>query len=257
VPTIIAGPSALTVNEGQSATFTVSASGAGALNYQWRRGSTDIPGATTPTYGIAAAAASDDNASFTVVVSDAAGSVASAPASLTVRYLPRFTSQPAAVLVATGGRATFSAVAAGNPPPSLQWRRNGVNVAGATETSFSIPATSLTDSGAVYSVVASNALGSATSNGALLEVLDTPAIVRNPASVTVVAPAAATFTVLASGSPVLTYVWTYNGVDLANTNSPTVIFSPTAVSENGAILTVKVSNRVGTATTLPFTLNVH
>ena len=92
-------------------------------------------------------------------------------------------------------------MAAGNPPPALQWRRNGVNVAGATETSLAIPVTSLTDSGAIHSVVASNALGSATSNDALLEVLDPPAIVRNPASVTVIAPADATFTVIASGSP--------------------------------------------------------
>lgn len=80
----IAGqPLATTMTAGQSATFTVTATG-DALSYQWQRDGKDIAGATASSYVLNNVQASDDGASFTVVVRNSAGSVTSAAAVLKV-----------------------------------------------------------------------------------------------------------------------------------------------------------------------------
>ncbi|MBI5772005.1 MAG: immunoglobulin domain-containing protein [Verrucomicrobia bacterium] len=82
-PTITAHPQSQAVSAGQSVTFSVGASGSAPLNYQWKKGTTDIAGATLATYTIAAVATGDAG-SYSVVVTNAAGSAGSNAATLTV-----------------------------------------------------------------------------------------------------------------------------------------------------------------------------
>ena len=82
-PTITTQPSASAVSVGSAASFTVVASGASPLTYDWKKDGTSISGATNATYTIASAA-STAAGSYTVVVSNSAGSVTSTAASLTV-----------------------------------------------------------------------------------------------------------------------------------------------------------------------------
>lgn len=82
-PAITDQPDNLTVNAGQPATFQVSATGTPPLSYQWRKGANNIPGATSATYTIASTQTSDAG-NYQVVVSNAAGSVTSQVATLTV-----------------------------------------------------------------------------------------------------------------------------------------------------------------------------
>ncbi len=82
-PTITTQPSASAVSVGSAASFTVVASGSSPLTYDWKKDGTSISGATNATYTIASAATSDAG-SYTVVVSNSAGSVTSTAASLTV-----------------------------------------------------------------------------------------------------------------------------------------------------------------------------
>jgi Abnormal spindle-like microcephaly-assoc'd, ASPM-SPD-2-Hydin/Immunoglobulin I-set domain len=77
-------PTNRTVTVGQPATFSVIASGAPTLTYQWRRNGTSVRGATSATYTTAATTASDKGAQFTVVVENSTGSITSNAASLTV-----------------------------------------------------------------------------------------------------------------------------------------------------------------------------
>jgi hypothetical protein len=84
--------------------------------------------------------------------------------------LPTITTAPSSQTVTAGQTATFSVVAGGTGPFSYQWQRNGVDLAGATSTSYTTPATTTADSGAVYRVVVTNAAGSTTSAGATLTV---------------------------------------------------------------------------------------
>ena len=82
-PTITQHPTPSTVSVGQSASFSVTASGTAPLNYQWQKESMDIPGANQPTFSIASAQLADAG-NYRVIVSNSAGSIASSVASLTV-----------------------------------------------------------------------------------------------------------------------------------------------------------------------------
>src|SRR5205807_6654848 len=83
-PTITRQPASQTVSVGQTATFTVTAAGTAPLRYQWQKNGTAISGATAASYTTPATTAADNGDQFTVVVSNAAGSVTSNAASLTV-----------------------------------------------------------------------------------------------------------------------------------------------------------------------------
>jgi hypothetical protein len=82
-PAIVTQPADVTVGAGQTAMFSVVATGYMPLAYQWRRGGADIPGATQPSYALAATPA-DNGATFSVRVSNLYGAVTSREATLTV-----------------------------------------------------------------------------------------------------------------------------------------------------------------------------
>ena len=83
-PRITQHPASVTLLEGQSVTFTVIASGASPLRYQWRRNGVAIAGETAASYRFSAAKLSDSGASFDVVVTNTLGTATSNAAVLTV-----------------------------------------------------------------------------------------------------------------------------------------------------------------------------
>ncbi|MCP4366044.1 MAG: hypothetical protein GY800_12210, partial [Planctomycetes bacterium] len=70
-PDITTQPSDVTIFEGQTATFSVTATG-GSLNYQWQKDGDDIPGATSSSYTTPALAVADNGAQYRCVVSTTA-----------------------------------------------------------------------------------------------------------------------------------------------------------------------------------------
>jgi Glucose / Sorbosone dehydrogenase/Immunoglobulin domain len=84
LPFITSPPVSQTVSVGESATFTVTASGGQPLSYQWQKNGQAIPGATTPNLTINAVTVDDNGAQITVIVSNTFGTVVSAAATLTV-----------------------------------------------------------------------------------------------------------------------------------------------------------------------------
>jgi hypothetical protein len=84
LPSITTHPSSVTVSVGQSATFTVAATGAAPLSYQWQRNGVNISGATAASYTRSNAQLADSGSQFRCVVSNAAGSATSNAATLTV-----------------------------------------------------------------------------------------------------------------------------------------------------------------------------
>ncbi|WKL03690.1 immunoglobulin domain-containing protein [Paenibacillus amylolyticus] len=109
-PAITSQPSDQTVTEGQTATFTVTASGDSPLSYQWKKNGTDITGATSATLTITNAQKVDEG-SYTVEVTNTAGNVTSNAALLTVNpapVSPAITSQPSDQTVTEGQTATFT-----------------------------------------------------------------------------------------------------------------------------------------------------
>ena len=172
-PSITTQPQNVTVTEPTAATFTVTASGTAPLSYQWRRNGTNTGGATNASYTLTPTATSDSGATFDVVVSNSAGSVTSQAATLTVQAgatPPSITTQPQNVTVTEPTAATFTVTASGTAPLSYQWRRNGTNIGGATNASYTLTPTATSDSGATFDVVVSNSAGSVTSQAATLTV---------------------------------------------------------------------------------------
>ena len=78
---------------------------------------------------------------------------------------PLFTLQPAAQTVKLGTNVIFTASASGLPPPNFQWRLNGTNLSGATNSSYALAFVAATNTGN-YSVTASNFVGQAVSTNA-------------------------------------------------------------------------------------------
>jgi glucose/arabinose dehydrogenase len=89
---------------------------------------------------------------------------------------PRITTQPQSQTVTEGDRVTFEVAATGPGTLTYQWRRNGVNITGATGSSYTLDPATTDDNGAAFSVVVTNSAASVTSDPALLTVF--PAIPR-------------------------------------------------------------------------------
>src|SRR5580692_7589521 len=83
-PTITMQPANQSVTAGQTATFSVTATGTAPLTYQWQKNSANITGATAATYTTPATVSGDNGAQFDVVVSNAIGSQMSTMVTLTV-----------------------------------------------------------------------------------------------------------------------------------------------------------------------------
>src|SRR5207248_97980 len=117
-PSISTQPTSQTVSSGQTATFSVTATGTAPLAYQWKKNSVAISGATSSAYTTAATTSSDSGAQFTVVVSNAAGSATSSAAMLTVNAastLQITTAQLPGGAVAGTYSATLSATGGSTP----------------------------------------------------------------------------------------------------------------------------------------------
>jgi hypothetical protein len=117
------------------------------------------------------------------VVSNTAGTVTSVVATLTVNTAPTITTAPGNQTVTAGQTATFTAVAAGTAPLNYQWQKNGVNIAGATTTSYTTAVTTTADNDSTFDVVVSNTIGTVISAAATLTVNPpAPAIQVSPMS---------------------------------------------------------------------------
>jgi len=169
-PVILSPPVSVTVTIGQTVTFSVGASGNPEPTFQWKKNSIAIPGAQASSYTTPPITKEDQGARFAVLVVNRAGEVKSPDAVVTVQWLPEITTQPGSQAVTEGQTATFSVVSDGSPAPTYQWQKDHQDIGGATSSTYTTPATSLNDSGSVFTVKVTNALGTTTSQDATLTV---------------------------------------------------------------------------------------
>ena len=263
VPSITNQPASQTVTTGQTASFSVGASGTAPLSYQWQKNGSTIAGATSSSYTTPATLSSDNGAKFVVVVSNSAGTATSNQATLTVNAAataPSITTQPASQTVAVGQTATFSVMAAGTAPLSYQWQKNNANISGANSSTYTTPATSSADNGSTFLVIVSNSAGNATSNQVTLTVNATgtaPSITTQPANQTVSAGQTATFSVVATGTAPLSYQWQKNGVAITGATSSSFTTPVTTTADSGEQFRVVITNAFGSITSSVATLTVN
>jgi endonuclease/exonuclease/phosphatase family metal-dependent hydrolase len=167
-PTILTQPQSQTNSIGGLVEFTVAASGTAPLTYQWRFNTANLSGANTSSFTITNAQ-STNAGNYTVVITNAAGSVTSAIAVLTISSDLAINSQPQNLTVAVGENASFNVSASGAAPLHYQWRFNSSAISSATNSTYTRTNAQLADAGN-YTVVITNATGSVTSSVATLVV---------------------------------------------------------------------------------------
>src|SRR5581483_5320377 len=121
-PVLTNQPASLAVNAGTGAAFSAGASGSAPLVYQWQFNGTNLTNATNSSYSLLAVQASDAG-TYTVSVTNLAGSATSSNAILTVIVPPVITNQPASQTVNAGSDVTLTVGVSGSQPLSYQWQK--------------------------------------------------------------------------------------------------------------------------------------
>lgn len=252
--TITLQPVGASVASGASFTLRVAASGTAPITYQWKKDGASISGATTASYTVASAASSHAG-SYTVVVTNPAGSVTSNPAVISVGSAPTIVTHPLTQGFNSGSSVSLTVSATGLAPLSYQWYKNNTAISGATSATYTIASAQASDAGS-FKVTVTNAIGTVTSNTAVLALNIAPTITTQPTSLTVQVGLQATFTVVAAGTAPFTYQWKKDGTSISGATAPTYTISSATVSNAGAY-TVVVTNAAGSVTSSSATLTVQ
>jgi hypothetical protein len=172
-PVILAQPTNQTAVIYSTAVFTVVADGPAPLEYQWLFNDAPILAETNSSLALNVVLP-DQSGNYSVIVSNASGSVTSSNAVLTVIALPpSVTRQPTNVTAYIAQTVVFSIQATGTPILSYQWLFNGAPIPGRTGTILTLNNLQTTNAG-VYACIVSNAYGAATSSNAVLVVRTPP-----------------------------------------------------------------------------------
>ncbi len=268
-PVITTQPKAVSVAAGEKATFKVAATGSG-LTYQWQYknpkmsafATTGLAGNKTDTLSFTPSAAYD-GIQFRCIVTDKNGkSVTSSTALLTVLSELKITTQPKAVSVSAGEKATFKVAATGNGL-TYQWQYKNpkmsafanTNLAGNKTDTLSFTPSAAYDGIQFRCVVTDRNGKSVTSSAALLTVQSELKITTQPKAASVAAGQKVTFKVAATGSG-LTYQWQYKNpkmssfanTGLAGNKTDTLSFTPSAAYD-GIQFRCVVTDRNGKSVT--------
>ncbi|HEY2951665.1 MAG TPA: immunoglobulin domain-containing protein, partial [Verrucomicrobiae bacterium] len=253
LPTISQQPQNTGGAVGTNANFSVTASGGAPLTYQWRFNGVPLSGGATNSTLALVGLQSTDEGAYTVFVSNPAGSVLSDAATLTVQAPPTITQQPQTQAAAVGANVTFTVVASGGGL-TYQWRFNGTNLVGQTNSTLTLTNVQITAAGP-YSVLVANTFNTTPSAIAYL-VMTPPGITAQPQSRTVNVGSNVTFSVTATGDAPLGYQWRRNGVPLNGTTATNAtLLLPNAQNSDGGSYTVVVFNPSGSVTSAVATLN--
>lgn len=217
-----------TVCPGASVVYNVVSSG--ASNFQWQHDGEDMPGETDSTLTINPVTDLDAGG-YSCTVTSPCQTRTSNTANLTVRVAAAVTSQPSPLSVCAGSPAmfTFTSVGAGR---TYQWRKDGVNISGATTASYSIAVTTPADTGS-YDCVVTGTCGSDTTAPAALSVCDDVSITADPSGVLACSGGSATLSVTATGA-FLNYQWRKGTNPIPGATGSSLLISPVTPADLGS-----------------------
>lgn len=197
-----------------------------------------------------------DSGLYSLIASNSAGVVTNA-AALTVSSVPVAPdiTGPMDQTVVQGNDAIFSASVAGLPIPTLQWQLNGSDLSGETNESLTVSSVAYAQNGDVYTLVATNDAGVA-SSASMLFVQVPPSILQQPTPSTVMVGSPATFSVIADGVPAVSYQWSLDGSPIAGATNSNYTLPSVSGTDNGAMFSVEVANSVGSVTSSAASLTV-
>ncbi len=275
-PIIVTQPVNVTGPTGGSAKFIVVGGGTAPLSYQWSFSPDNniVPfvnitagkAATLSITGLSAVPVGVKPANMGYYKCTVSGSGATAVSNtvfLQVDEAPRVTVPvpvaPATAFVLTGSNIHLKVTATGTNtsanPLVYVWQKNGVNILGGPNSDTLILATTSTADSGNYKCVVSNLVGTGTSVGLAVNVQTAPSIPTQPVDATAFEDTPAALSLVAAGSPTLTYRWqresqafpgTFNDLVPAKTTA-TLSFPKAQVADSGNYRCI-VANQVGTIT---------
>ena len=255
-------PAAQTSAQNGSATFLVEATGTQPLTYRWKRDgaylsdSANVAGSLTNRLVlINLDTNADDNARFSVEVSNMVGLTNSPEVVLTVvpgDAAPQITSQPASLSVPVGQMASFEVRNTGYPAPVYQWFLNGAVVTNSSRVTGAATASLILDSvansdGGQYVVLVSNRAGSVTSSVALLTPVTPPTAQIAVTNIDVNQGQSAAVVASLTGTEPLVKQWFKDGSPLQDQTNTQVLFT-NAQTVNAGEYFIVVTNLAGSAT---------
>lgn len=194
-PYITGSPANTTITEGQTASFSVSATGANPMTYQWYKNSVLISGATSSSYVTPTNILADNNSTFSVVITNVTGTTTSSNATLTVNANTSDTTPPsvpnglgASSITQTTLTLTWLSSTDAVGVTGYSVYKDGVIVATTASTTFSITgltaASTYTFSVSAFDAANNNSAQSSTISATTLAELDTspPSIPTNLSS---------------------------------------------------------------------------
>ncbi len=244
-PVITSEPMSQTLCAGNSATFSVAATGTGLI-YQWRKGTVNlvnggnISGATSPALTISSTTTADAAANYNVIVSGTCSpNDTSINVSLIVQTPPVITTEPVNQATCTGSSVGFSVTATGTGLV-YQWRKgtvnlvNGGNISGATSAALTInPATAI-DASSNYNVIVSGTCSpNDTSVNVLLTVYQIPAATTSSNSPVCEGSSIELTAATVAGA---TYAWTGAGGYSSSAQNPVIPFASPADAGNYSLV---------------------
>jgi hypothetical protein len=170
-------------------------------------------------------------------------------------WSPFIVAPPQDQVTTLGKRVQFAVQAVGPNPLRYQWQFNSANLPDATNSTLVISNAQWSDEGN-YTVLVSNASGTARSATAHLTVLHHPLIVEQPSSQSVTGGATVTFRTVVEGAGLLRYQWQFNGADLPGATSSSLVLSNVQLQHAGRY-SVRVADDVGTVLSEPAVLTVR
>jgi hypothetical protein len=251
--TFVSGDSS--VLEGSDITFTAIADGFPTITYEWFLNDVRIPNETGSNLVITNAQL-EQAGEYHARATSGFGAGQTLPITLNlITPRPVIVRQPEAINANESGSASFSVAAIGEAPLLYQWRKNGLDVVGATSPILTLTNLAMLDE-AIYKVVVFNSRGFEVSTSVLLSVAIRPSFISQPLGQTI--PAGGTFSlnVQNRGPQPFFYQWLRDNAPIGGATDPTYRVD-SAHFTNSGIYTVVVSNSVGTATSNPALISVN
>ena len=170
-------PQSLVMLTGQHASLSVGASGGGFLRFQWFKNGKELSNAISQQLALSNVSAENEGSYF-VQVSNSSGRVISGKAEVQVinpSVALDLLEHPRSAQVYLGDTHTLGVKTSAQTSHRYQWFKDGIAIPGANAENFTIVGVKASDAGA-YHVVATNALGTLTSNKANISVRERPSL---------------------------------------------------------------------------------